>query len=163
MEGLISTFHIDWKLMIAQIINFILVFIALYLLAAKPLKKIIEERTEEITTGLINGKKNSELLESTKKEYEQVLANAKNEANKIIQDTKKEASQKRGELLEEAKNEVNVMIENGKKTLLAEKNKMLEDAKKEIVALVIKTTEKVIGTKVDNNYETKIVKELNNL
>ncbi|MEK7588214.1 MAG: F0F1 ATP synthase subunit B [Patescibacteria group bacterium] len=163
MEALISTFHIDWKLMIAQIINFILVFLALYFLAAKPLKKIIQERTEEITTGLLNGKENAVLLENTKKEYEAVLVQARNDAHKLLQDTKKEAGVKKTEMMEEAKKEVAVMIENGKKSLEAEKTKMLTEAKKEIVSLIVQTTEKVIGSKVDGAYEAKVVKELNNI
>ncbi len=163
MEALISTFHIDWKLMIAQIINFILVFLALYLLAAKPLKKLIEERTEEITTGILNGKKNKEVLENTKKEYESVLASARNEANVIFQDGKKEALAKKTEMLEQAKSDVATMIENGKKTLEAEKAKMMNDIKKEVAAMVIQTTEKLIGSKVTADFDQKVAKELNNL
>ena len=81
MDALIETFHIDWKLMIAQIINFVLVFLAIYVLAAKPLRKVIEERSQEISLGLLNGEKNKEILENTKKEYDAVLNQAKIEAN----------------------------------------------------------------------------------
>jgi len=149
--------------MIAQVINFGLVFCAFYLLAAKPLKKLIQERTEEITTGLLNGKENASLLENTKKEYENVLSTARAEAHKLIQETKKEAGEKKTEMLEEARKEVAVMIENGKASLEAEKVKMMNDAKKEIVSIVVQTTEKLIGSKVDSNYEAKVVKELSNL
>ena len=50
MEALISTFHIDWKLMIAQIINFVLVFfLAIYFVAKlKPLRKTIEEKKRKL-------------------------------------------------------------------------------------------------------------------
>lgn len=163
MDALISTFHIDWKLMVAQIINFILVFLALYFLAAKPLRKLIQERTEEITTGLLSGKENKDLLENTKKEYEAVLLKARNEAHELLQETKKEANAKKTEMLETAKAEVAVLIENGKKTLEAEKIKMVEDAKKEIVSLVVDVTEKLIGTQVTPGFNDKVVKELNNI
>ena len=56
MQELITTFHIDWKLMIAQIVNFGLVFTLLYWLAAKPLSKLMKDRTKEITDGLDNAK-----------------------------------------------------------------------------------------------------------
>ncbi len=147
MEALISTFHIDWKLMVAQIINFVIVFIALYFLAAKPLKKLIQERTEEITTGLLSGKENQTLLENTKKEYEAVLLKARNEAHQFLQETKAEANAKKAEMLEGAKSEVALMIENGKKTLEAEKVKMVNEAKNEVASLVIAATEKVLGEK----------------
>jgi F-type H+-transporting ATPase subunit b len=160
MEEFIETFHIDWKLMIAQIINFGLVFVALYLIAAKPLKKLMEDRTREITTGLEDAKSNAEMLKNTKKEYEEIISKARIEANSIFETGKTEALVKKQAMLEEAKNEVNGMIEAGKKNLLNEKNKMVEDAKREIISLVIKSTEKVVGGKVD---EQVIKKELGSL
>lgn len=163
MEALISTFHIDWKLMIAQIINFVLVFLAIYLLAAKPLRKTIEERTKEITSGLENSKKNREILENTKKEYDNMILTARKEAEEIIKTTKEETENKKREMLDLASKEVNLLIENGKKSLEKEREMMMNSAKKEIVDLVILTTEKVLGEKIDNKYADKVIKELNNL
>lgn len=163
MEEFISTFHIDWKLMLAQVINFALVFLALYMLAAKPLKKLVKERSEEISTGLSDAKANAETLKATKEEYDKAIRAAKNEANIIFESSKKEALDKKNEMLEQAKGEVSLMIENGKKALESEKIKMLEDAKKEIVSLVISTTEKLIGTQVNSAFNDKVSKELTNV
>jgi F0F1-type ATP synthase membrane subunit b/b' len=49
------------------------------------------------------------------------------------------------------------------KTLESEKAKMVSEAKREVAELVISATEKIIGSKVDNAYNEKVVKELNNL
>ncbi len=160
MEGLISTFHIDWKLMIAQIINFLLVFCAFYLLAAKPLKKIIQERTDEINTGLLNAKQNAKLLEDTEKEYKAIITKAKNEADNIVKEARNEAIKDKTEIVEKTKLEVNAMVESGKKTLEAEKVKMLSDAKNDIVALIIDTTKKVIDGEVPPSFNDKAVKVL---
>ena len=160
MNEFLSTFHIDWMLMLAQVVNFGLVFLALYLLAAKPLKKLIDERNKEITTGLADAKTNAEMLKNTKKEYDEALTKARIEANVIFEKGKKEAEEKKTEMLEKAKEEVAVMIESGKKSLLVEKTKMVEDAKKEIITLVIKSTKKVIDGKID---EQIIKKELGEL
>src|SRR3989344_4294934 len=103
MDEFISTFHIDWKLMLAQAFNFGLVFLALYYLASKPLKKVIEERTNEIKTGLMDAKINKEVLEKTKEEYEQITRTARSEAHTIFESSKKEAMDKKNEMLEGAK------------------------------------------------------------
>ncbi len=163
MEALISTFHIDWKLMVAQIINFILVFLAIYLLAAKPLRKTIEERTKEIQTGLENSKKNREILENTKKEYEETMLKARNEAGDFIKHTREENELKKKEMLENANKEVLAMIENGKKSLEKERELMMASVKKEIVDLVIATTQKVLEEKIDTQYRDKVIKELGDL
>ena len=147
MEDFISTFHIDWKLMLAQVLNFGLVFLALYLLAAKPLKKLIQERTDEITTGLMDAKTNRDTLKATKEEYDKVIRQAKNEAQVIFESSKKEAVTKKNEMLEQAKIEVAQIIESGKKTLEADKLKMINEAKNEVASLVIQATEKVLQEK----------------
>jgi F-type H+-transporting ATPase subunit b len=151
MESIISTFHIDWKIIIAQAINFGVVFVVLYIFALKPLSKLMAERSEKISKGIDDAKTNASILEKTEAEYAEAIAKAKAEANKIFQEGKKEAEVKRSEMLEAAKGEVATVIENGKKMLEAEKVKMVEEAKSEIVNLAILATEKLIKSKQDLN------------
>ncbi len=147
MEDFINTFHVDWKIMLAQILNFGLVFLALYALAAKPLRKVIKERGEEISRGLEDAKTNAETLKATKEEYEKALAKARMEANALFEAGKKEANEQREKLISGAHAEVAQMIENGKKTLEAEKIKMVNDAKNEVASLIISATEKILQEK----------------
>jgi F-type H+-transporting ATPase subunit b len=160
MESFITTFHIDWKIIIAQAINFIIVFFILYFLALKPLKKLMAERTENIEKGLTDAKTNSELLSKTKKEYDDVLVKAKKEAHDIFQEGKKEAESKKAEMLENANKEVEGMVLNGKKLLEAEKVKMIEEAKKEIVSLVIKATEKLLDGEENKSFDEKTLSNI---
>jgi len=151
MDSIISTFHIDWKIIIAQAINFIVVFLVLYIFALKPLNKLMAERSEKIKKGIDDAKANDEMLKKTSAEYEKVLAKARIEANKIFQDSKKEAEAKKVSMLEEAKVEVASLVANGKKSLESEKIKVIEDTKKEIVSLAMKATEKLLAGKQDLN------------
>jgi len=151
MDSIISTFHIDWKIIIAQAINFGVVFVVLYIFALKPLSKLMTERSERISKGINDAKTNQALLEKTHAEYEEMLLKARVEANKIFQDGKKEAEVKKVLMLEEAKKEVSVVIGNGKKALEAEKIKMVEEAKKEIISLAMLATEKLLSSKQDLN------------
>ena len=59
--------------MIAQLFNFAIVFLVFYLLATKPLSKLMKEREETISKGVNDAKVNAEILEKTKKEYEEIL------------------------------------------------------------------------------------------
>lgn len=163
MESIISTFHIDLKIIIAQILNFGIVFAVLYLYAIKPLNKLMKERGEKIEKGLNDAKSNAEILNKTKDEYEEVLSKARKEADKIFQEGKKEAEAKKTLMLEKAKGEVALLIENGKKNLENEKVKMVEEAKEEITSLSVKIAEKILGTKIDGSFDQKTIKELNNI
>jgi len=163
MESIINTFHIDFKIILAQVFNFAVVFIVLYIYALKPLGKLMKERSEKIEKGIGDAKKNAEILNNTKAEYEEALSNARKEADKIFQEGKKEAETKRTLMIEKTKEEVAVMIENGKKNLESEKNRMVEEAKGEIMSLSVKIAEKILGSKVDGNFDEKTISELKNL
>src|SRR3989344_688865 len=151
MESIINAFHIDYKIILAQVVNFGIVFVVLYFYAIKPLGKIMKERGEKIQRGVKDAKTNAEILSKTNIEYEEAMIKAKAQAKEIFQEGKKEATAKRAEMLEEAKDEVALLVENGKKTLEAEKVKMVEEAKKEIVSLAMLATEKLISSKQDLN------------
>ena len=173
MESIISTFHIDWKIIIAQAINFGIVFAVLYIYALKPLSKLMAERSEKISRGINDAETNAKLLSETHKEYESALAKARNEANKIFQDGKREAEAKKALMLDDAKKEVALVIENGKKTLEVDKERdwgndyyrgiMVEDAKKEIITLATKAAEKLLGSRIDESFNERTVKELSDL
>jgi F-type H+-transporting ATPase subunit b len=160
MESIINTFHIDFKIIIAQILNFGIVLAVLYFYALKPLSKLMKEREEKISKGVDDAKVNAEILNNTKAEYEEVLAKARNEAHKIFQDGKKEAETKKTQMIETAQNEVAIMIESGKKNLESEKARMIKEATDEITSLSVKIAEKILGSKIDKNFDEKTMKEI---
>ncbi len=160
MDSFIETFHIDWKTIIAQAINFIIVLFVLNFLAIKPLKKMMNERTNNIEKGLNDAKKNSEILKNTENEYNEAILKAKKEAQIIFEDGKKDALDKKTEMLNQAKIEVENMILNGKKVLESEKIKILDEAKKEIVSLVVKSTEKILESKEEEGLNNNIISKI---
>ncbi len=159
MESLIATFHLDWKLMVAQVVNFAIVFIVLYVFAIKPLKKIMDERSKTIEGGLENAEKQKELLAASKADYDSAMAKTKKEANEMLQSVRKEGEQLRAEMLEKSKAEADKVFSAGIEKFEEEKKRMLADAKKEIVDLVMSATQSVLGKAVDTKVEAKLVEE----
>ena len=160
MDSLITTFHIDWKIIIAQAINFLIVFLVLYFFALKPLSKLMKEREKRIEGGVKDALTNKELLLATQKEYDTVLAKARIEANTIFQEGKTEAENNKKEIIVKAQAEVESMIASGKRALEAEKTKMVEEAKSDIVSLVVKATEKLLQTEADKSFDQNAINQL---
>jgi len=160
MDSFISTFHIDLKILIAQAVNFGIIFLLIYFYALKPLKKIMDERTKSIEGGISDAKTNADILKNTKKEYDSIVAKAKAEAHEIFQEGKKDAESKKAEMLAAASKDVETMIANGKKTLESEKNKMVEEAKTEIVSLVVKATEKLLESHDNKVFDEKSLNQI---
>jgi F-type H+-transporting ATPase subunit b len=163
MDSFITTFHIDWKIILAQGINFSIVFSVLYFLALKPLKTLMKDRSEHIAKGLEDAKKNKDLLITSEKEHEEIVRTARAQANEIFTEAKKEAELKKTEMIGIAQKDVENMINNAKKILEIEKVKMVEEAKGEIVSLVVKATEKLLESHKDESYEKKVLSQINKI
>lgn len=159
MDSLISTFHLDWKLMVAQAINFAIVILVLYFFALKPLKKLMDERGATIAGGLENAEKQKELLANAQAEYEAMIAKANADASAKMKEAKKDAEAKAVQMMEKAQADVATTISAGKMQLETEKAKMMEEAKKELASLVVSATEKVLGGVVTERIDAKIVEE----
>lgn len=144
MNELISTFHIDWKIMFAQLFNFVLVFIALYFIAAKPLRKLMDDRENEIKTGLTDAENSKLELESAGFKKEEIIREAKDHAKKII--TQSQADGK--EVIKEAKDKATLEKEEilRQAKLDAEKEKKSGDEliKKEAAELVSAGVRKMV-------------------
>src|SRR3989344_3157529 len=147
MQEFIATFHIDWKLMIAQIINFGLVFLVFYLLAAKPLSKLVKDRTQEIETGLNNAKKADEMIKKAATEYEEntiklrkMSINAQKELQKDLEKLKKDN-------LEKIKIDNEEWKKSRAKQMEIDKKALVEEAKKELGSLALLAAEKIMDSK----------------
>ncbi|MFO7806922.1 MAG: ATP synthase F0 subunit B, partial [Candidatus Moraniibacteriota bacterium] len=77
MESLISNFHIDAGLLIAQVINFAIIFAALYFFALKPLLAVMKDRTKTIEKSLEDAKKAEENLAKAEEDYNKRIQDAK--------------------------------------------------------------------------------------
>jgi F-type H+-transporting ATPase subunit b len=160
MEELISTFHIDWKLMIAQIVNFALVFGLIYWLAAKPLSKLMKDRTKEITDGLDNAKKAEGELANANIKKEEIIREGKEDAKKIISISQADGK----EIVKEAKDKAIVekeeIIKQAKLDALKEKQNADDQVRKEAAELVSSSVRKVIEGYVEKGKGEDIIKAM---
>jgi len=159
MNALIGTFHIDYKMLIAQIVNFAIVLFVLYKFAYGPLLKVMTDRTEKIEKGLKDAEEANRKLEETEVKEKKVLGEARKEAQSIIDSAEKTALKNKEEFLDEAKKKSEEIAANTQRQLEEEKKKMLSEVKSEIAGLVIVATGKVIGEKLDRKGDEEIIKK----
>lgn len=160
MESLIETFHIDVKLIIAQMINFAIVFSVLYWLAFKPLAKVMAGRTEKIAKSLADAEKIEKKLLETKAEFDQTISEAKKQAGLILAKAAAEAEAKKKETVVRAKEEIGQIINQEKQKMQTEKAATLKEIKKEVADLVILTVEKVLSEKIDEKKDRAMIKKM---
>ena len=162
MNEFIETFHIDWKLMIAQLFNFGVVFLAFYFLAAKPLRKLMKDREDRIKGGLENAKKSDELIKQINKEFEDGRLKMQKAAIDSRKETDRELQKIREENLETMKKDDAEWQKNRVKQMEIDKNMIVDSVKNDIVSTAVLMAQKLIG-KSDYKFDEKEIKELHNL
>ena len=159
MDELIKTFHIDWKLLVAQIINFAIVLWVLYRFALKPLMKAMDKRSHEIAKSLDDAKKIESNLMMSNEEREAKIQEAKKEAAGIIESARGQGQKQAEEMIDKAKDEVKTVITEAKDQINNEKEVMLKEVKQEVGDLVVKTTKKVLVEVVDGKVDSDLIKK----
>ena len=157
MESIIQTFHIDWKLIIAQIVNFTIVVFVLWFFALKPLAQKMSERTQSIEKSLEEAKIISENMKKSEEEKAKIVHEARRESQKIIEESKFIALAEREKNIQETTSQVQKVVLDGKKQIAVEKEKMIEEVKNEALDLVILATSKILEEVVDKKVDQKLV------
>lgn len=136
-------FGVYWPNLIAQIILFFIVYWVLSKFAFKPIMAMLEERRRRIEEGQINAEKIKQQLAEAQIKYEETLARANAEAQRLIDEVKasgeKLAEEKRHAALAEAQE----IVRRTQESLSLERERTMAELKKEVGRLVAETTEKV--------------------
>ncbi|MFZ4648238.1 MAG: F0F1 ATP synthase subunit B [Patescibacteria group bacterium] len=160
MESLVSTFHLDLKLFIAQVINFAIVLAVLYYFAFKPIAKVMDERSQKIEKSLSDAKEIEAKLNEAETEKKNIISEAKKAATEILEiaNTQGEARQK--ELIAKAREDVGQIINAEKAKIQVEKAETLKALKAETAELVVLTVEKLLKEKMDSTRDQELIKNL---
>lgn len=101
MEKIIHSLGIDWKLLLAQAINFFILFFVLYKFLSQPLSKIIEERKRKIEEGLTIRAEAEKIIAEVSKDRLEILKRAEEERIKIIESAKDEKEKRLKDIRDE--------------------------------------------------------------
>ena len=159
LDQILKNFGFDWRLALANLINFLIIVWLLKRYAFKPIKKILTERENKIKKGLEDAEKSATELQLSKQTSEKILLNARNEANEIIARVNKESEQIIAEGSKTADKKTKEIVNRSKQIIEQEKQKMLTEIKNEVVDLVINVSEKIIKQKTEQK-EKELIENL---
>jgi F-type H+-transporting ATPase subunit b len=156
---LLDKLGIDWRLLIAQLINFLILVLILYKFLYKPVLKMLDGRKEKIEKGLRDAEQLGVELEKTKELQAAEIQKAKQEARAIVEEAEKRAEAAGMETKSKTKAEVEKLITVAKNQMIEEKIKMMAEVKKEAAELVIAVAEKVVGKIIDAKAQKNLIEE----
>jgi len=156
MEAL-ANLGIDWRLLLAQVVNFVIVLLVLKRFAYQPMLKLLDERTAKIEKGLADAENAGQKLSEMEIKEKAVLAEARTEAKRILAKTDEMAQKRNTTQIAETEMRVKKMLHESAVTIAEDQKKMLEEAKRELAETVLLAVEKVLREKMDAAKEKELI------
>ncbi|OGG39055.1 ATP synthase F0 subunit B [Candidatus Jorgensenbacteria bacterium GWA1_49_17] len=159
MSELIHNLGIEWKVLLAQIVNFAVLLFILKKFAYKPILKVLNDRQKRIEEAINRSKSVDKRMAEIETLKEKVLDEARRESEAIIKKAEEAALRVKESVLKEAHSvSEKLLVDTGKK-IQAEREKIFREAKSEIADLVYAAVEKSIGDLAGENLKTKMVED----
>jgi F-type H+-transporting ATPase subunit b len=136
---------IDWRILLAQTISFSVVFFVLWKFAYGPIFTMLQTRREKIAEALASAEKIKGDVARTEAERQKILADAGDQANKLIDDARQAAARVRETETQKAIAAAEQIVIKAREAAAQEHSQMLADLKREVGRLVVQTTATVTG------------------
>ena len=144
-------FGLDYQLLFdASItaINVFIVFILLSFILFNPVRNMLKERQDKITSDRENAEADKKEALAMKQEYEAKLKAANKEAEGILSDARKVAKHNEEKIVADAKQEAARIIARANTEAELEKQKAADEVKQQIIAVARLMTSKVVAESI---------------
>ena len=155
-------FDLDLQLLADATLMIIAVFV-LFLIASyflfNPVREMMAKRQAKIKGELDSAAKDREDASLLKEQYEEKLKNINIEAEAILSDARKRALENENKIVAEAKQEAARIIDRARVEAGLEKQKAADDVKREMVVLASIMAGKVVKASIDTTVQESLVNE----
>lgn len=142
---LLTKLGIDWRLLLAQIVNFLFVLAVLYKFLYRPLLTFLDQRRDRIEQSLREAKRIETELKSIEVKKAEAMAEARQQAQEVIAQAEAMAEAQRQETLLRVRGEAEKVIAEARLKIEAEQAAAIKAVRREAAKLVVQATTRVIG------------------
>jgi len=154
-----ESFGFDLKIFLSQVVSFIIVALLLRRFAYKPILAVLEERRQRIQEGLLNAEKIKQQLAQAEQRYQETLAKANVEAQKMIDEARSSAGVIAERKEQEAIAAAEQILAKAREASALEHEREMARLKRELGRLVVDTTAKVTGKVLNAEYQKRLQEE----
>lgn len=160
---MLTKLGIDGKLFIAQLVNFLILFIVLRAFAWKPIVMALEDRRAKIKKGINDAEKAKQQVKEIEKEREAVLAQARTEAMAIIEKADKKAVALNQEKIQATQNEIETRMTEAKEQIKGERTASYNALKQDLAKLISAATGKIVENMDQKSHDALIESAIKDL
>jgi F-type H+-transporting ATPase subunit b len=146
-------------LIIWTLISFFILLILLKKVAFPPILKGMKKREETIKQQLEEAQKTKKEAENLLEDYKRQLAEARSEAQKIINEGKSLGENMRKEIVQKAQQESNQIVKRAQEEIELQKQKAILELQEKIADLSIMAATKIINKSLNTEDNRRLVEE----
>ena len=154
-----DTFGWNPWLFLSQVISFAIVAFLLRRFAYKPILAVLEERRRKIEEGQLNAEKIKKELAEAEKRYQEILAKANADAQKMIDEARQSSARLADRKEQEAIMAAEQILAKAREASILEHGRTMAELKREIGRLVVDTTAKVTGKVLTSEDQRRLQEE----
>ncbi|MCM1100354.1 MAG: F0F1 ATP synthase subunit B [Clostridium sp.] len=155
-------FGIDWQLLADSTLTIIAVFVLFAIMSYflfNPARKMLNDRQAKIKGELDDAKNSMEEANRLREEYEAKLRDIDKEAESILSDARKRALAGENKIIAEAKEEAARIMERARVEAELEKQKVSDEVKREIISVASLMAGKVVAASIDTKVQDQLIDE----
>lgn len=157
--GALGELGINGPFLLSQIVNFLILFAALYFLLWKRILRMLEERKQRIAQGLAEAEQARKDRERAEAEYQQRIERAEQDREEILAKAVGKGVQAKEEILAEARAEAERIIADARTELERDRQEMLAELRGQVASLAIAVSNKIIGETLDERRQRRLIDE----
>lgn len=144
---------------LAQMLNFFILVWILARFAFKPLVSMMQERKERIAKDLADAQVARNEAEQFKADYAAQIANARQEAQQIVEKAVQQAEATTREQLAAAREQIEREKERARQDIVNERDRAMNNLRNEVISLSVAMATKVVAKDMDSETNTKLIED----
>jgi len=156
LEGL-ESLGINLPVLIAQVINFAILFGLLYLVAYKPFMRMLDGRSKKVKESMEQTEHIKEQAALAEKETAKRIEEAKKEGQKVVKQAVQAGEEARQEVRQEAEKEAAKLIARAQVEIQQERAEAVGELRKAFADLTVLAAGKVIDRSLDKEEHRQLI------
>lgn len=158
MEGL-AGLGINPATLLAQIVNFVILFVLLYLVAYKPILRMLDARSKKVEESMRQAEDIKEQLAHAEEESRKRIEAASKEGQEIIARAVRNGEEVRQQAQQDAQKDADTLINRARIEIQRERDDAIDELRREFADLTILAAEKVIEKSLDKEAHRQLIEK----
>jgi len=151
---------INWKILLGQLINFLLILYLLKRFVYRWFLNLLKERKEKIEKGIKMSEEAERRSEAVNVEREEILSRSREEGLKVLKKNEELAEKRKEEILAQTQKERELLLRKSQEEGKSEIERMKKEQSEKMLNLSFALVEKILEEKIDLKKDKEIIEKL---